>query len=1715
MGKRIGTLLLTLLLGGMSLLTGVSAESESRTVTIQILWNDNENPWFTRPDEVHVTISDNDADGDGSETLYSAMTIAALDNWQKTIEFRDTWVNPTVQIESVNGYRSSRTVNEDRYIISYTSSYLNATDEISVDVVWDDETAVNRPETFDLQLIGMDGTEVTVKIPSTEVHTSVSGIPFLVNGERNPVHSVIAAVDGYEVESGTSISNTGRSVYLRLHHSSASASSLLSDGYSTCTWEGQTISIYKQSGNEKLALLTSPMDANGKFTTLDITAFQRPGIQIKAIVNASYFNMNNVSPLSSYPTTVYGRIQGMMSDGRIINATTPGPGDGVSGDKPYMDLVITPDGSIEAGDMNSWDYHWGDAIGYPNEVMAGVSPAGVELLNGKDVNLYSPAVGYAKITTPNTQTALVKCDDGSFALVAVSGKLAPLESLRNFAKAYGMTELSIYDSGGSTQMGYFNGSGMVYPIYTGRRIPAVWILYEEENDSNEGDPVDVTVKFVDEDTDPQDLSAYSILVSTTVGNELPINTAEVIASLKEAGYKIEDVSLIPDRVDGRIQTYTIPVTHQYLEQTFAEQAEAMRTVKFVDEAGTELAPDEVQRIAYTRIITETTDLVTGKKTREVELNVPESSVFAAITSLPEITGFGSEISELPAEEMQEGNLIRYVKYKAIAAPITVRAAFDGKIIYTNSFDHSVDLLVYDMDKETPIRILRAEEDAELVLTPLTHEGYVFDHYEIESTDTAVSFIPFYRSIKTLTLICDGKEGGVTYKKNFEESFTVVLRNGDGSENTILFEKSDTYTPEAEVIEGKRLKEWQIEETGNGVILTPIYEEEATSRTALIHFIDENETKHDLSAYTAVVQTTEELERIVAELESAGYRLSEAQLPEVTPGKEFTITVNHRITQVAHEAEETVYSRTIHYVYEDGTMAAEDLIQSITKQIPSYVAQVDMVTGVVLTNAPEAIWIPGPEFPEAPHPELAGYSAEISESLEDEITVTYVKLPEVLTATIEFNDVNSDPQDLSEYTLTYQGARGESVSIDCSETVTRLSEMNYLLKTTVPDTISYGETITIEVDHKTESEDVPEKSTEYRRTIHYVDEQGESLFEDTVQTLTGTIPAYQTVTDLVTGKDLTVIPETVWANGNTFVVVVVPTKDGYEAERLVIPEAEPATETVTVTYKAITSEESGTFEVLFEDQNASAQTLESISVTAVMGTRLGRNEMMIEKVNELEASGFMILTDLENIIVDGGPITISLDHQLDVTTSTETIKRSRIIHRLFDGEDEPVNQSCDVVLTIETTTDLVTKEEVSTRTSAMEGLLPAYDTTTEHWIADVETVEEVDFSVSGFYEPEVTITYTKEKNEVTVRFLDGSDKPLDLSDYTVTKSIPYGEQEDIEWDELIQTLSDLGLRISSELPEKLDSLVPEVVIFVEHQMETDVQQNELKYVRTIEVDGETVIQEAYALEEITIVKDLATKDEVSRTVIRKEVEGKPRRLNLYRPVVKDGYVVSMKEVPEVDVVLEENAPLEETIVITYSRTMVNANSSPSVTSSPSAPVTSPSSVVTCQDAGFPQDWFWDESKKACVGPTINTETTVTVAPSSAVNTWNISSDEAQSAELEAIEEVTPEPSPASQSEEKTPLNPSMDEHEEPKMELINKQEIIWMLGIPIAMILAGLAIWFVKNPALIPWILGLDGVAGVIFAVLDHSIIAWILLVLNLSAAGLLALYRKGKPDSKE
>ena len=216
----------------------------------------------------------------------------------------------------------------------------------------------------------------------------------------------------------------------------------------------------------------------------------------------------------------------------------------------HYGVEFTPTMSL-APKQKQWLALWidkQDRIGYTtadnfweskSSVKLACSPAAIMLHDGKDVEIYSEASGKGKITTANTQTLLLQFSDKSFAFAVVKGNLNGYQC-RDFAKAYGATHMSMYDSGGSSQMVVAGA----YKVHTTRAIPNVFTFYKKAGVPNpEPTP----------DPKPEDDKDKKIAELSKQVDNLVKETSELKKALDSANTQLSEANKLNATLSGKIE----------------------------------------------------------------------------------------------------------------------------------------------------------------------------------------------------------------------------------------------------------------------------------------------------------------------------------------------------------------------------------------------------------------------------------------------------------------------------------------------------------------------------------------------------------------------------------------------------------------------------------------------------------------------------------------------------------------------------------------------------------------------------------------------------------------------------------------------------------------------------------------------------------------------------------------------------------------------------------------------------------------------------------------------------------------------------------------------------------------------------------------------------------------------------------------------------------
>lgn len=241
----------------------------------------------------------------------------------------------------------------------------------------------------------------------------------------------------------------------------------IKDGYQEMTYAGQSILLYKQYGNQNIGMVSAGTDGHTVKPIQEIDDSEHIHF---CKINASYFQMSNTA------SDPYGTAYGVVESFNYSQEPRQG--------KFYVYGVLN-DGTVTVVLDNDW---WLTK----KDVKFAVSPAVIMLFGGKEVEMLSPAIDKSKITTANSQTLLLRREDG-FVLVVVKGKL-DLYQCKEWALSVGALDMIALDGGGSSQMHWAGG------LYsTGRAIPNVITLYKDKVQDSTDTPVEPSEPTDDDD----------------------------------------------------------------------------------------------------------------------------------------------------------------------------------------------------------------------------------------------------------------------------------------------------------------------------------------------------------------------------------------------------------------------------------------------------------------------------------------------------------------------------------------------------------------------------------------------------------------------------------------------------------------------------------------------------------------------------------------------------------------------------------------------------------------------------------------------------------------------------------------------------------------------------------------------------------------------------------------------------------------------------------------------------------------------------------------------------------------------------------------------------------------------------------------------------------------------------------------------------------------
>ena len=1166
--------------------TGISPYAMLGGFSLNITWDDNNDQYGFRPDELNYKVTSSTT---GEQKKSGKLNQA--NGWKSDFDWDTDWGNALIDVDGVQYYYSSTRTYGSTVTKTYTCQYNDASDTVNVQTVWLDNNNASgiRPDSYNISVSDKFGTSKNYTIGQNETEYQITDFVFAKDGVMNVLNLDTDGIAGYTTNIKKSTGSYGTRFTIT-HTQQGIKVDPFAPGYQTVQNNSITYSLYKMSGNEKIALLSTPVNEDGTFPVADLSSFKRPGMKIKAIMNASSF------VTSGSKATVNGRIQGYTTNSGSVNITTDGPNEGVSGKKPYMDFVIEQPGNTSVfGDFNKGDY-----ADFPESVVLGVSPKAV-MSDKNDVysDVVSGDVPEVYMTNKNSQAAIVRTADNSLALVATSANVAPRGEFKSFMTSYYISEMAVLDSGASVQMSV-NGTPV---ISSSVNVPNTIVIYEEEDI-----PVvekTVTIKFHDTDeNNPVDLSEYTI-IKTFTGESVETGVATVVNTLKNKKFDIadsawEDYKVIQSSsITGDSAEYTVDVAHTFQNNHSEENKTYTRTIRFVDDkTGNAIANPVVQSLKATIVGETQTDLVVNK-TRTIDDETVwenDNSIYPEMT-IPTIEGYRNITTAISSVNIRtlpdaDRNMEFTVRYEKLDNIVTVLVEFQD----TDETDPT-DMTGYSKTYEVNVT---KHENADLtpIYSRLESENYIIKNKPVVDGKNLHVVIPVEHakefnhnsydcghSIINLEYT-DSKEpeNFVVYISGLQNTSTVkdlvTGKTTTTNSNTCHFDAipspvKEGYTPDPEIIPG-----FNIGETSHfpkKIIYTPIAPD---TNTINVTFNDVSDDKQDLSGYTKVFAVKKDetvaldISEQISTLEGKNYIVEKDGLPETIgyDSADIVVNVSHKENTQKTEEGRNEFIREIRFLNTEQQKIKDSVIQKAVK-INILTTVTDLVTGKTLSKEHSSEWENGKNwFDRYQAPEIERYTSTalfIDQAAVDENTAMryadlfYEKVSDIHTFTVKFTDTNAKPVDLSGYTKTYDVEMDGNTETTLPEADAQINVVKNAGFKVVsrPEKVSVSNpTLEVKVDHvieHTENKDVRVG----KRTISFSGIEKNDLIQAPDVTFT-----YAVTTDKVTGESSSVLQSI----DGKYVQYTPENVDGYTAKPAVVPEMTIDSETkmdvsVVVTY----------------------------------------------------------------------------------------------------------------------------------------------------------------------------------------------------------------------------------------------------------------------------------------------------------------------------------------------------------------------------------------------------------------------------------------------------------------------------------------------------------------------------------------------------------------------
>ncbi|MCR1926650.1 MucBP domain-containing protein [Enterococcus gallinarum] len=870
----------------------------------------------------------------------------------------------------------------------------------------------------------------------------------------------------------------------------------------------------------------------------------------------------------------------------------------------------------------------------------------------------------------------------------------------------------------------------------------------------------------------------------TYGEWKPRNDDSMFEGVKSP--EIENYSADTDYVEEVIDVspeeeyHDIVVMYTPRLEAITETKEVTQTIHYVYEDGTEAAPDKRDTVTFTR--NGMKNLATGEVTYDDWQAKDNDTTFDEVVS-PEIDNYladNERIEKVTGLTADDKDSEITVTYRAKTTTTTE----------TKEVTQTIHYVYEDGTEAAPDNVDKVTFERTVTINEATGETSYGD-WEAKDNDTTfdavvspeiANYTPDKKGVAEmvdLTAESKDSEVTVTYKANMVESTetkevkqTIHYLYEDGTEaapdkvDTVTFTRTVTTN---EATEETTYGEWQAKD-------------DDTTFDAV--------TSPEIEHYTADKPTVEEVTGLTPE------------------SKDSEVTVTYKANMV-ESTETKEVQQTIHYLYEDGTEAAPDKVDTVTftRTVTTNEATEETTYGEWQAKDNDTT------FEEVASPEITNYTADkeivdevtglTADSKDSEVTVTYKPKMETTTESREVN-----------LTVHYVFSDGSKAADDYVDTVTFTRNATKNLATGVttygewaatnndttfdevnspaitmytPDKTSVEEVTSITADSKNIEVTVTYKQNplasvemkEVKRVIHYVYEDSTAAVADKVDkvdkvTFTRTV-VQDFENDKVTYGDW--LPKD---NDTTFDAVTSPEIEHYTADKATVDEvtgltAESKDSEVTVTYTPNRVESTETKEVkqtihyLYEDgTEAAPDKVDTVTFTRKVTTNEATNDKTygdweakdndttfdavdsptIDKYHADKAK----VEEINGLTAESKDSEVTVTYTPNIVESTETKEVKQTIHYVYEDGTEAASDKVDTV----TFTRTVTTNEATGDKTYGEWQAKDNDTTFDevtspeikNYTADKAIVEEVTGLTVASKDIEMTVTYKKATKSAT-------------------------------------------------------------------------------------------------------------------------------------------------------------------------------------------------------------------------------------------------------------------------------------------------------------------------------------------------------------------------------